>query len=63
MLVLRDYQQDIANKGFEILSKLNFVYLVLSPRTGKTATALQIAKLYNAKKVLFITKKKLFQAF
>ena len=58
MLVLRDYQQDIANKGFEILSKLNFVYLVLSPRTGKTATALQIAKLYNAKKVLFITKKK-----
>ncbi len=58
MLELRDYQQDIANKGFEILSKLNFVYLVLSPRTGKTATALQIAKLYNAKKVLFITKKK-----
>lgn len=58
MLVLRDYQIDIANKGFEILSKLNFVYLVLSPRTGKTATALQIAKLYNAKKVLFITKKK-----
>jgi hypothetical protein len=58
MLVLRDYQINIANKGFEILSRLNFVYLVLSPRTGKTATALQIAKLYNAKKVLFITKKK-----
>jgi len=55
---LRDYQVNISNQGVEILNKLGFLYLILECRTGKTATALQIAKLYNAKKVLFITKKK-----
>lgn len=58
MLVLRDYQKDIANKGFEKLSKLKIVYLVLEPRCGKTATAFEICKLGKFNKVLFITKKK-----
>lgn len=34
------------------------VYLQFSVRTGKTATALETCKLYGAKKVLFLTKKK-----
>jgi len=55
---LRDYQIDIANKAFEILKRVGIVYLVMSVRTGKTLTSLNIANLYGAKKVLFITKLK-----
>lgn len=55
---LRDYQINIANQGFEILRRKGIVYLVMSPRTGKTLTALHIASLCGVKKVLMITKKK-----
>lgn len=55
---LRDYQVENSLKGFEILSKYNLVYLSMQVRTGKTATALEIARLYGAKNILFLTKKK-----
>jgi len=58
MKELRDYQIELSNKGFEILKKKGLVYLAMEVRTGKTATALQIANLYKAKRVLFLTKKK-----
>ena len=56
--MLRDYQIEIANKGVEILTNNNLVYLAMEVRTGKTITSLEIAKLYGAKNVLFLTKKK-----
>jgi hypothetical protein len=56
--MLRDYQLEIANKGVEILTNHNLVYLAMEVRTGKTITSLEIAKLYGAKSVLFLTKKK-----
>lgn len=55
---LRDYQISLAKKGFNILNELCIVYYVMSPRTGKSHTALYTAYLFGAKKVLFITKKK-----
>jgi len=55
---LRDYQKNIANQGFEILRRKGIVYLMMSPRTGKTLTALHIASLCGVKKVLMLTKKK-----
>lgn len=58
MLELRDYQKEISLRGIKILRKHNILYLALAVRLGKTATSLNVAKLYNAKKVLFLTKKK-----
>lgn len=55
---LRDYQSEISLRGVEILKKYGLVYLSMEVRTGKTATALQIAKLFGALNVLFLTKKK-----
>jgi len=55
---LRQYQIEIANKANEILKELNIVYLCCEVRTGKTLMALETAKLFGAKKVLFLTKKK-----
>ena len=55
---LRDYQIEIAKKGVEILTNNNLVYLAMEVRTGKTITSLEIAKLYGANNVLFLTKKK-----
>lgn len=55
---LRDYQADLAQKGCRILTEKGIVYLVFEVRVGKTLTALEIARLYGAKKVLFLTKKK-----
>ena len=55
---LRPYQIELANKCFEVLSKYSIVYLAAEVRTGKTLTSLEVARLYNAKEVLFITKKK-----
>lgn len=62
MIEFRDYQIEIANKALEILSKYKIVYLAMQVRTGKTLTSLKIAKLYNAKKVLFLTKKKAIES-
>lgn len=55
---LRNYQKELANKGVSILTVHGIVYLAMEVRTGKTLTALEIAKLYGSKSVLFITKKK-----
>ncbi len=55
---LRDYQQKIAVKGLAILKQYKILYLAMEVRTGKTLTALEIARQYNAEKVLFLTKKK-----
>ena len=55
---LRDYQIEISNKAFKILTELKIVYLAMEVRTGKTLTSFEIAKLYGAKNVLFLTKKK-----
>lgn len=58
MIELRDYQEDIANRGLSILKNHGLVYLAMEVRTGKTLTSLAIADLYGAEKVLFVTKKK-----
>jgi superfamily II DNA or RNA helicase len=55
---LRKYQIEIAQEATEKLSKLKIVYLVCEVRTGKTLIALETAKMFGAKKVLFLTKKK-----
>lgn len=62
MKQLRDYQLQNAVLGVQKLKELGLVYLAMEVRTGKTATALEIAKLYNAKNVLFSTKKKAIQS-
>lgn len=58
MFKLRDYQLICANKAIEILTNNWIVYLALEVRCGKTVTSLETAKLYGAKDVLFLTKKK-----
>jgi len=58
MLKLRDYQVDLSKKAVNILKEKKIVYLQFSVRVGKTATALETCRLYGAKKVLFLTKKK-----
>ena len=45
-------------KAVNILKEKKIVYLQFSVRVGKTATALETCRLYGAKKVLFLTKKK-----
>ena len=55
---LRSYQIDLSQKAVDILRDKKIVYLNFSVRTGKTATALETCRLYGAKKVLFLTKKK-----
>jgi hypothetical protein len=62
MIQLREYQIEISNKAVEILKKLKIVYLAMEVRTGKTLTSLAAAEKYNAKKVLFLTKKKAIQS-
>lgn len=55
---LRNYQIENSIKAVEILKNYNIVYLSMEVRTGKTVTSLEVAKLYGAKNVLFLTKKK-----
>jgi hypothetical protein len=55
---LRDYQIKLSAQAAEILEHKKIVYLAMEVRTGKTLTALNTAKLFNAKRVLFLTKKK-----
>lgn len=58
MKTLRPYQIDLATKGAEMINRLKLCYVASEVRTGKTATVLEIAKLTESKKVLFLTKKK-----
>lgn len=55
---LRDYQKQIASQGVEILKKYKIFILLAEMRVGKTITALEVARQYGARKVLFVTKKK-----
>lgn len=55
---LRNYQIELSNKGLEILKEKGIVYFSMEVRCGKTITALETAKNYGAKKVIFTTKKK-----
>ena len=55
---LRPHQIEKSKELLEILNIYRCVYLRGEVRSGKTITVLQTAKLYNAKKVLFLTKKK-----
>lgn len=58
MKELREYQLQLSERANIILREKRIVYLSMEVRTGKTATALNTAKLYGAKNVLFLTKKK-----
>lgn len=58
MKTLRDYQVDLAEMGCDKLKKFGIVYFAMMVRTGKSATALETCRLFGAKKVLFLTKKK-----
>ena len=55
---LRPYQEKLSAQGVEILKHKKIVYYCCEVRTGKTLIALNTAKLYEAKNVLFLTKKK-----
>lgn len=59
---LRQYQKELSDQATEILKELKIVYLAMEVRTGKTATSLNVANLYGAKSVLFLTKKKAIQS-
>ena len=54
----RPYQISISDKAADIIRKYGLVYLAMQVRTGKTVTALLTAEKMQAKKVLFVTKKK-----
>jgi hypothetical protein len=58
VFTLRPYQSDLATQGVTLLQTLKICYLAMEVRTGKTLTALAIARDYGAKRVLFLTKKK-----
>lgn len=58
MKTLRDYQSQGAVNGCTILQMYNILYMAWSVRTGKTATSMEVCRLYCAKEVLFLTKKK-----
>jgi len=58
MKELREYQVDNSIKASEILKNYGIVYLSMQVRTGKSSTALEVCKLNNYDKVLFLTKKK-----
>lgn len=55
---LRPYQTQIAEQANGLLLQFGLAYLCMEVRTGKTFTAFETARLYGAKKVLFVTKLK-----
>jgi len=59
---LRQSQLENAEQCTDILNKYGLVYLQHQMRTGKTLTALQIAKNINSQSVLFLTKKKAIES-
>jgi hypothetical protein len=54
----RNYQIQISDQAYNLLTDYKIAYLALEVRTGKTITALLTAKKYGVKKILFVTKKK-----
>ena len=59
---LRDYQERLSSDAVEILRRKKIVCLFMQVRTGKTITALETCKKFEAKRVLFITKIKAFSS-
>jgi hypothetical protein len=57
VIVLRDYQEQLAHEAKSILSTHGLVLLLMQVRTGKTLTALRTCELMRFKSVLFATKK------
>ena len=55
---LRDYQIALSKQGVTKLNQFGIVYYAMQVRTGKSAVALETCRLFGAKKVLFLTKKK-----
>ena len=62
MIKLRDYQIQLSDKGCKILKEKGIVYFAVAVRCGKTITSLQTAQNYQAKNVLFLTKKKAIES-
>ena len=62
MVKLRDYQEEIVQKGAEILDKNWLLFLCLETRLGKTIVALTIAKKMGFKNVVFFTKRKVISS-
>ena len=58
MVQLRDYQHAIAAQSKELLLTLGIAILNVEVRCGKSIMAMETARLYGAKKVLFVTKLK-----
>lgn len=54
----RKYQQEIIDKGTEVIKKHGFLYLAMEVRTGKTLTSLGICRELSVSNVVFLTKKK-----
>lgn len=57
-MILRDYQISIAGQAVGLLRVFRIAYLCMEVRVGKTLTAFETARLYGAKRVLFVTKLK-----
>lgn len=57
-MIIRDYQEHLAKEAYSLLLSFKIAYLCMEVRTGKTLTAFHAAKLYGAKRVLFVTKLK-----
>ncbi|MEX0939751.1 MAG: DEAD/DEAH box helicase family protein [Candidatus Babeliales bacterium] len=55
---LRSHQIKFSKQLSQILNQFNIAYLAGQVRSGKTLTALESARLFNAKKILVVTKKK-----
>ena len=58
MIQFRDYQEQIIDKGVNLLHTHGFAYLSMEVRTGKTLTALGMCDKLSVDRVLFLTKKK-----
>jgi len=52
------HQIKIADEAYEILGQNGLVYLAMEERTGKTLTAILVAEMSKANRILIITKKK-----
>jgi len=58
MIKFREYQEEIIEKGIDIILTNKFLYLAMEVRTGKTLTSLGILNKTEVNNVLFVTKKK-----
>lgn len=54
----REYQKQIIEDAYNVISVHRFVYLAMEVRTGKTLTSLGLAEKLGCENVLFLTKKK-----